>query len=218
MITHENGEMCMSKLDTLSRIRDLGIVAVIRGKNVEEAIEYSRACIEGGVDILEITFTVPNAVDVLKRLNEDLDDVLLGAGTVLDTTTARLAIMNGAKFIVSPSFDEEVAKLCNLYQVPYMPGCMTPTEMTSALKFGVDVIKVFPGSAFGPDYIKAIHGPLPYVNLMPTGGVDVDNVAEWIQKGAYAVGAGSSLVKGSREEIVEKAEKFVKRIKEAKDK
>lgn len=208
----------MSKLDTLSRIRDLGIVAVIRGKNVEEAIEYSRACIEGGVDILEITFTVPNAVDVLKRLNEDLDDVLLGAGTVLDTTTARLAIMNGAKFIVSPSFDEEVAKLCNLYQVPYMPGCMTPTEMTSALKFGVDVIKVFPGSAFGPDYIKAIHGPLPYVNLMPTGGVDVDNVAEWIQKGAYAVGAGSSLVKGSREEIVEKAEKFVKRIKEAKDK
>ena len=208
----------MSKLDTLSRIRDLGIVAVIRGKNVEEAIEYSRACIEGGVDILEITFTVPNAVDVLKRLNEDLDDVLLGAGTVLDTTTARLAIMNGAKFIVSPTFDEEVAKLCNLYQVPYMPGCMTPTEMTTALKFGVDVIKVFPGSAFGPDYIKAIHGPLPYVNLMPTGGVDVDNVAEWIQKGAYAVGAGSSLVKGSREEIVEKAEKFVKRIKEAKDK
>lgn len=208
----------MSKLDTLSRIRDLGIVAVIRGKNVEEAIEYSRACIEGGVNILEITFTVPNAVDVLKRLNEELDDVLLGAGTVLDSTTARLAIMNGAKFIVSPSFDEEVAKLCNLYQVPYMPGCMTPTEMTNALKFGVDVIKVFPGSAFGPDYIKAVHGPLPYVNLMPTGGVDVDNVAEWIQKGAYAVGAGSSLVKGSREEIIEKAEKFVKRIKEAKDK
>lgn len=218
MMTHKNGEMYMSKLDTLSRIRDLGIVAVIRGKNVEEAIEYSRACIEGGVNILEITFTVPNAVDVLKRLNEELDDVLLGAGTVLDSTTARLAIMNGAKFIVSPSFDEEVAKLCNLYQVPYMPGCMTPTEMTNALKFGVDVIKVFPGSAFGPDYIKAVHGPLPYVNLMPTGGVDVDNVAEWIQKGAYAVGAGSSLVKGSREEIIEKAEKFVKRIKEAKDK
>ncbi|RVU55095.1 bifunctional 2-keto-4-hydroxyglutarate aldolase/2-keto-3-deoxy-6-phosphogluconate aldolase [Anaerosphaera multitolerans] len=206
----------MSKFETLERIKELGIVAVIRGKDANEALEYSRACVEGGVNVLEITFTVPNAVDVLKELNYNLkDNALLGAGTVLDPITARLAIMNGAKFIVSPSFDEEVAKLCNLYQVPYMPGCMTPTEITNALKFGVDVIKVFPGSAFGPRYFKDIHGPLPNVNLMPTGGVNVENVSEWIKNGAFAVGVGSSLVKGSREEIIEKAEKFIKNIKEA---
>lgn len=209
----------MSKLDTLMRIKSLGIVAVVRGKNSKEALEYSKACVEGGVNILEITFTVPNAIDVLKELERELtEDTLLGAGTVLDSTTARLAIMNGAKFIVSPSFDEEVAKLCNLYQVPYMPGCMTPTEITNALKFGVDVIKIFPGSAFGPDYFKAIHGPLPHVNLMPTGGVDAGNVGEWIKNGAFAVGAGSSLVKGTKEEIIEKCKLFIKNIEGARAK
>lgn len=206
----------MSKIETLSKIKELGIVAVIRGKDVEEALGFSKACVEGGVDVLEITFTVPRAEEVLKRLQDELPETaLIGAGTVLDPVTARIAIMNGAKFIVSPSFDKEVAMLCNLYQVPYMPGCMTPTEITEALKYGVDVIKIFPGSAFGPKYFKAIHGPLPHVNLMPTGGVDADNVAEWIENGAYAVGAGSSLVKGTSEEIIEKAKTFVKNIKEA---
>ena len=206
----------MNKLEVLKRVHELGIVAVIRGKNKEEALNYAKACVEGGVDILEVTFTVPGAIDVLKELNEEVKDALLGAGTVLDPVTARLAIMNGANFIVSPSFDKEVAKICNLYGVPYMPGCMTPTEMTEALKYGVDIIKVFPGSAFGPSYFGAIHGPLPHVNLMPTGGVDIDNVGEWIKKGAYAVGVGSKLVKGSKEEIVEKARKFLNNIKEAK--
>lgn len=207
----------MSKIDTLLKIKEVGIVAVIRGKDKEEALRFSKACVDGGVSVLEITFTVPDAIDVLKNLRDNLEGALIGAGTVLDVTTARLAIMNGAKFIVSPAFDKEVAMLCNLYQIPYMPGCMTPTEITEALKYGVDVIKVFPGSAFGADYFKAIHGPLPHVNLMPTGGVDVDNVKDWINKGAYAVGVGSSLVKGSSEDIIKKANEFVKNIKEARN-
>lgn len=206
----------MNKLQTLNYIHEKGIVAVIRGKDKQEALRFSKACADGGVNILEITFTVPNAIDVMKSLIEELgNSVLIGAGTVLDEVTARLAIMEGAKFIVSPAFDEKVARLCNLYQIPYMPGCMTPTEITRALEFGVDVIKVFPGSAFGPSYFGALKGPLPYVNLMPTGGVDIDNVDEWIKQGAYAVGVGGQLVKGSSEEIIEKAKKFVQKIEEA---
>lgn len=206
----------MSKIEVLTRIHEAGIVAVIRGKNAQEAQMFSKACVAGGVDVLEITFTVPNAIDVMKSLQESLsEEVLIGAGTVLDPVTARLAIMNGAKFIVGPNFNPEVAKLCNLYQVPYMPGCVTPTEMTTALEYGVDVIKVFPGSLVKSGYFSAVHGPLPHVNLMPTGGVDIDNVEDWIAKGAYAVGVGGKLVSGTSEEITEKAKEFIKRIQRA---
>lgn len=206
----------MEKYEVINRVKELGIVAVIRGKDKEEALRFSKACVKGGVDILEITFTVPNAIDVLKSLEEELGDTaLLGAGTVLDPITARLAILNGAKFIVSPAFDREVAELCNLYKIPYMPGCITLTEIVEAMKIGCDVIKVFPGSLVGPGYFGAVHGPIPNVNLMPTGGVDVNNVGEWIKKGAFAVGVGSQLVKGSDEEIIAKAQEFLKNIKEA---
>lgn len=206
----------MNKLETLQYIKEKGIVAVIRGKDKEEALRFSKACADGGVNILEITFTVPNALGVMKSLIEELKDtVLIGAGTVLDEVTARLAIMEGAKFIVSPAFDEKVARLCNLYQIPYMPGCMTPTEITRALEFGVDVIKVFPGSAFGPSYFGALHGPFPYINLMSTGGVDINNVDQWIKQGAYAVGVGGQLVKGTSEEITAKSKEFIEKIKEA---
>ena len=123
-------------------------------------------------------------------------------------------ILNGAKFIVSPGFSEEVAKMCNLYQVPYMPGCMTFTEMTKALEYGVDLIKLFPGSLPGPSYVKAIHGPLPQANIMPTGGVSLDNIADWFAAGVFAVGAGSNLVKGSHDEIVEQSKKYLAKIAE----
>lgn len=206
----------MEKYEVLNKVHELGIVAVIRGRDKEEAINFSKACVKGGVNILEITFTVPDALDVMKAIREEIGDkALLGAGTVLDPTTARLAIMNGATFIVSPAFDKEVAKICNLYQVPYMPGCITATEITEALKYGVDLIKIFPGSMVGPSYFGAIHGPLPQAKLMPTGGVDVDNVKDWFSKGAFAVGVGSQLVKGSEEEIVEKCKVFLERIEEA---
>lgn len=209
----------MSKLSTLNRIHELGIVPVVRGKNEEEAIEYCKGLIEGGINVLEVTFTIPNALEVFKKLQEELPkETLIGAGTVTDPVTARLAILNGAKFIVSPSFDKEVAKLCNRYQIPYMPGCITPTEILQALEYGVDVVKLFPGSLAGPDYIKAIHGPIPYVNIMPTGGVSLDNLEEWFAAGVYSVGAGSNLVKGSKEEIKEKSKAYLEKIKEVRKK
>ena len=205
----------MLKYQVLNRVHELGIVPVIRGNSKEEALGYCKALIDGGIDILEVTFTIPNALDVFKELKDQLPDTAtLGAGTVMDATTARLAILNGAKFIVSPGFSEEVAKMCNLYQVPYMPGCMTFTEMTKALEYGVDLIKLFPGSLPGPSYVKAIHGPLPQANIMPTGGVSLDNIADWFDAGVYAVGAGSNLVKGNHDEIVEQSKKYLAKIAE----
>lgn len=122
--------------------------------------------------------------------------------------------MNGAKFVVSPSFDKEVAKMCNIYNIPYMPGCVTPAEMLEAYKYGVDIIKLFPGSLTGPSYVKAIHGPYPHFQIMPTGGVSLDNLEEWFKAGVVAVGAGSNLVKGSREEITKKAKEYLAKIAE----
>lgn len=205
----------MQKYEVLQRVHDLGIVAVIRGKDEAEAVRYGKACVAGGVPILEITFTVPGALHVLQRLTDECPDALLGAGTVLDLPSARLAILEGAQFIVSPQFDAEVAKLCNLYAVPYLPGCVTPTEITTAMSYGCDVIKVFPGALTSPSYFKDIHGPLPQANLMPTGGVSLDNVGEWFQNGAFAVGVGSQLVKGSDTEIQEKCHQFLQAIKES---
>lgn len=205
----------MSKIETITQIKKLGIVPVVRAKNTDEAIEYCKGLIDGGINTLEITFTIPNAIEVFQKLQKELPaDTLIGAGTVLDPTTARLAIMNGAKFIVSPSFDKEVAKLCNTYNIPYMPGCITPKEMLEAYKYGVDIIKLFPGSLTGPSYVKAIHGPYPHFQIMPTGGVSLENIEEWFKAGVVAVGAGSNLVKGSREEIKEKSQEYLKKITE----
>ena len=205
----------MAKIDTINRIKQLGIVPVIRARNKEEAIDYCLGLIDGGINVLEITFTIPDAINVFKEIKSNTpEDTLIGAGTVLDETTARLAILEGAKFIVSPSFDKNVAQLCNKYQVPYIPGCITPTEMMTAIEYGVDVIKLFPGSMVGPSYIKAIHGPMPFVNIMPTGGVNYDNLQDWFDSGAIAVGAGSNLVSGSREEIASRSKKYIERIEQ----
>jgi len=202
----------MQKYNILNRVASTGLVAVVRADGLEEAIDKSKACLDGGIDIIEITFTVPKADRVIESLSESLPEALVGAGTVLDAPTARIAILAGAQFIVSPDFDLETAKLCNRYQIPYMAGCMTINEMVRALEAGVDVIKVFPGSAFGPDYIKAVKGPLPQVNLMPTGGVNLDNCDEWIKNGCMAVGIGGQLTNGTYEEIKTKAEAFVEKI------
>ncbi len=209
----------MSKLETLEQIHKLGIVPVVRGKSEEEAIEFCEGLVEGGINVLEVTFTIPNALEVFKTLQKEMGEkALIGAGTVTDEITARLAILNGAKFIVSPSFDEKVARICNRYQIPYMPGCVTPREVLEALELGVDVIKLFPGSLTGPSYIKAIHGPIPYVNIMPTGGVSLENLEDWFKAGVYAVGAGSNLVKGTKEEIKEKSQAYLEKIREVRNK
>ena len=196
------------------------MVAVIRAENKDEAVKISKACIEGGIKSIEVTYTVPGTNKVIEALKNESGDVLeIGAGTVLDSETARIAILSGASYVVSPGFDEATAKLCNRYQIPYMPGCLTITEMLRALEFGADIIKLFPGSAFGADFIKSVKGPLPQVNIMPTGGVSLDNVDQWIKNGCIAVGVGGELTgpakKGEYEKITEIAKQFVEKIKEA---
>ncbi|MEW9053117.1 MAG: bifunctional 4-hydroxy-2-oxoglutarate aldolase/2-dehydro-3-deoxy-phosphogluconate aldolase [Neobacillus sp.] len=212
----------MRKLQTLTRISDCGAVAVVRADTMDEAVKISEACVKGGIFGIEITFTVQGADEVIKQLSslyQENNHVVIGAGTVLDATTARIAILAGSQFIVSPAFDEETAKLCNLYQVPYMPGCMTITEMKHALEAGVDIVKLFPGSVFGPEYIKAVKAPLPQVNIMPTGGVDLTNIDQWIQNGCVAVGIGGNLVApaktGDYDRITELAEQYIQKIQAA---
>lgn len=183
-------------MEILSRLEKAGVIAVVRGKDQTEAVKASHAIIAGGVKGIEVTFTVPNAQAAIQELVETYQgqDVVIGAGTVLDAVTARLAIMAGAEFVVSPSFDSETAELCNLYQVPYLPGCMTITEMQQALKSGADIIKLFPGSVSGPSMVSAVKAPLPQINLMPTGGVNLENMETWFKAGVVAVGVGGNLL------------------------
>ena len=193
---------------------------MVRSETIEEGIRISRACVEGGIPAIEVTYTVPGATEVIKALKEQFtsEELVIGAGTVLDAATARIAILAGSEFIVSPAFDEETAKLCNLYQVPYMPGCMTITEITKAMQYGVDIVKLFPGSAFGPSFVKAVKAPLPQANIMPTGGVSLENIDEWFKNGVVAVGAGGKLASGSSEDIIATAKAFVEKIKEIRNK
>ncbi|WP_279118031.1 bifunctional 2-keto-4-hydroxyglutarate aldolase/2-keto-3-deoxy-6-phosphogluconate aldolase [Fusobacterium varium] len=210
----------LKKSKILKKITDIGIVAVVRSETIEEGIRISKACVEGGIPAIEVTYTVPGATEVIKALKEQFtsDELVIGAGTVLDAATARIAILAGSEFIVSPAFDEETAKLCNLYQVPYMPGCMTITEITKAMQYGADIVKLFPGSAFGPSFVKAVKAPLPQANIMPTGGVSLENIDEWFKNGVVAVGAGGKLASGSSEDIIATAKAFVEKIKEIRNK
>ncbi len=211
----------MKKIKVLQNVASVGVVAVIRADNAEDAVKMSVACIEGGLNNIEVTFTTPDADVAIKKLAAEYGDrAVIGAGTVLDPLTARIAILAGAEFVVSPSFEEETAKMCNLYGIPYMPGCMTLSEMKEALKLGVDVLKLFPGSAFGPDYVKAVKGPMPHVNIMPTGGVDLNNMDKWIANGCIAVGIGGNLTApakdGRYDQITELAAKYVAKFQEIK--
>ena len=203
------------KYESIKRIQEAGVVAVVRGNNEENSYQTAKACIKGHITAIELAFTSPSADITIKRLTEEYGsdkDVIIGAGTVLDPATARLAIIAGAKFVVSPSFNKDTAKLCNLYQIPYIPGCFTSTEIQDALTYGADVIKVFPGSVAGKTMINEIHGPFPNVNVMPTGGVSLENMNEWFEKGAFVIGVGGSLVgpgkKNDYEAVTENARKF----------
>ncbi|RIV26168.1 bifunctional 4-hydroxy-2-oxoglutarate aldolase/2-dehydro-3-deoxy-phosphogluconate aldolase [Alicyclobacillaceae bacterium I2511] len=171
-----------------------GIVAVVRASSEEETLSIVQGCMEAGIHAIEITFTVPNAHDILRRLTDMFGrKVIVGAGTVLDSETARVAILSGAQFIVAPCLDVGTANLCNRYAVPYLPGAMTVKEIKECLECGTQVVKIFPGELLGPRFIKSIRGPFPYAQFMPTGGVSVANVTEWISAGAVAVGVGSML-------------------------
>ncbi len=211
----------MRKQEILKSLTDSLVVAVVRATSTEQAVNISKACIEGGIKAIEVTFTVDYAHEVIKGLKKEVgNSLLIGAGTVLDSETARVAILNGADFIVSPGFDSDTAKLCNRYQVPYLPGCMTITEMIHAMEAGCDIVKLFPGSLPGPSYVKAVKGPLPQVNIMPTGGVSLANIKDWFKAGVVAVGVGGELTApaktGDYKAVAENARTFIKAAKEAK--
>jgi len=212
----------MQRIKTISRIAEEGVVAVIRAESKEQGLKIVDAVKKGGIKMLEVTMTVPGAVDIIKELSEHYknEDVIIGAGTVLDPETARACILAGAKYVVSPSLNPDTIKLCNRYRIPVMPGIMTVKEAIEALELGAEILKVFPGSAFGPSIIKAFKGPVPQGNFMPTGGVSLSNVKDWIKAGAIAVGTGSDLTKGAKtgdyDLVTETAKAFVEAVKEAK--
>ncbi|MFI3065727.1 bifunctional 4-hydroxy-2-oxoglutarate aldolase/2-dehydro-3-deoxy-phosphogluconate aldolase [Streptococcus suis] len=180
----------------LKQLKENYFFAVIRGKDEEDAKEIARHAILGGIRNIEITFSTPNAATVIKELQEEFSDdssVVIGAGTVMNLKLAQAAIDAGASFLVSPHFDKEIQDLAQEAEVFYFPGCATATEIVTASQAGCPIIKLFPGGVLGPGFIKDIHGPVPQVDLMPSGGVSVENVADWKKAGACAVGVGSDL-------------------------
>lgn len=209
----------MDKIDIVKKLGEEKLVAVIRAESKEQGIKICEAVHKGGIKFLEVTFTVPKAVSIIEELVDRFvgEDVVIGAGTVLDAETARAAILAGAQFVVSPCFDEEMVKVCNRYRIPVLPGAQTIYEVKQCLEAGADVVKVFPGDAYKPGIIKSFLGPLPQGLFMPTGGVSIDNVKEWLNAGAYAVGTGGSLTKGAKigdyEAVTNEARKFVAAVK-----
>src|SRR5262245_16256325 len=185
----------MSKESHLRQVLDVGIVAVVRSPDHAQLVEVCRALADGGVSVVEITMTVPNALDVLRAVRQALGDrVLLGAGTVLDAETARAVLLAGAEYIVAPTVNLDVIRLCQRYDKLVMPGAFTPTEILTAWEAGADIVKVFPADVVGPAFFKALKGPLPQIRLMPTGGVDLKTAADFLRAGACALGIGGQLV------------------------
>jgi 2-dehydro-3-deoxyphosphogluconate aldolase/(4S)-4-hydroxy-2-oxoglutarate aldolase len=202
--------------ETVAAIEACGVVAVIRLTDASKLQGVIDALAAGGVRALEVTMTVPGAIGLIEKIAPTLPkEFVLGAGTILDTETARAAILAGARFIVGPVYNEAVVRLCHRYDVAAMPGCFTPTEILTAWEAGADVVKVFPATALGPGYFKDVRGPLPQVRLMPTGGVTLANAGDWIKAGAVAIGVGTAMVDGKAvaagdfKAITESATKFV---------
>lgn len=188
----------MFRLRVLEALKSCGVVAVVRGTTKEIGVKISESCINGSVKAIEVTYTNKFANEIIRELSEKYSkdaDVVIGAGTVLDAETARMAILAGAQYIVSPSFNKDTATLCNRYNIPYIPGVMTINEIVTAYESGVDVIKLFPGNAFGQGYISSVKAPLPHANIMVTGGVNLENIDKWVEAGAVIVGIGGELNK-----------------------
>lgn len=184
------------KMEVYQQLLDAKIVAVIRGKDADEAIAIAEAAVSGGLKAIELTYTTPKVSRVFDKLAGST--ALIGAGTVLDAETARHALLHGAEFVVSPNFNPEIARVCNRYNVPYLPGCMTIKEMVQATEWGCDILKLFPANGFEPSFIGSVNGPLPKVRIMPTGGINIKNMNAWLDAGAIAVGIGSDLTKAYR--------------------
>ena len=207
----------MKKAEVLNALRKIGLVPVLRAENEEQALALATAVAAGGVTVLEVTMTVPGAFRVMRRLAQERPDIMIGAGTVLDAETARLCILEGAEFVVSPALNMKTIEMCHRYGVPVLPGALTPTEILTAWEAGADVVKVFPASSLGgAKYLKSIQAPLPQVELMPTGGVSLATAGEFLEAGcASRSGVGADLVdpkairEGHPETITENARKYL---------
>lgn len=211
----------MGKETDLQRVLDCGIVAVVRSPDSRQLVEVARALADGGVTVVEITMSVPDALDVVRQVRRALGDrLLLGAGTILDPETARAALLAGAEYIVAPTLNLDVVRLCQRYDKLVMPGAFTPTEILTAWEAGADIVKVFPADCVGPAFFKALRGPLPQVRLMPTGGVDLQTAADFLRAGACCLGVGGQLVEpkavaaGDFARIGELARQYVALVKQ----
>jgi 2-dehydro-3-deoxyphosphogluconate aldolase/(4S)-4-hydroxy-2-oxoglutarate aldolase len=200
----------MQRSNLLARMERTGAMAIVRTKSVERAHEIAQGCLDGGIDVLEISYTYPNAGEVIAALKETFGVRLaVGAGTVLEGETARLALIEGAEFVISPNFNERAARLCNLYQVPYCPGCSTGTEIVEALELGASLIKAFPISNFyGSELVRTYKTPMPYAPILASGGITLENLHEWVEAGAEICAFGSLLTKGTSAEIAANARRI----------
>jgi 2-dehydro-3-deoxyphosphogluconate aldolase / (4S)-4-hydroxy-2-oxoglutarate aldolase len=213
--------MGSTKEEVLQRIHEIGLVPVLRARSAEEAILLANAIAAGGVPVLEVTMTVPDAIEVIRRVVEHSENrILVGAGTVMDPETARACMLAGAQFIVSPSLNLKTIEMCRRHNIAVFPGALTPTEIVTAWEAGADAVKVFPCSAVGgPKYLKALKAPLPHIKLIPTGGVSLETAAEFLAAGAFALGVGGDLVdreaieKGDTGTITRNAEKYMEIVR-----
>ncbi len=208
--------------ESVQRLTDAGIVAVIRAESSAHLISVAEAIKQGGVDCIEVTMTTPNALQVISEVSEKFgSDVLIGVGSVLDPETARAAILAGAEFVVGPTFDRGIVELAHRYDKAVIPGCFTPTEIITAWSAGADLVKLFPATAIGPQYIKDIRGPLPQVRIVPTGGVSLDNAGDFIKAGAATLAVGTAMIDKQAvadrrfDVVTETARKFVEAVRTA---
>ncbi len=206
----------MKKAEVLAAMKNIGLVPVLRADSISQALALAEAIAAGGVTVLEITMTVPGAINVMRKLAETRPDILIGAGTVLDPETARMCILEGAQFVVSPALNLATLDMCHRYSIAVLPGALTPTEIVAAWQAGADVVKVFPASAMGgASYLRSIKAPLPQVELIPTGGVSLATAEDFLRAGAYALGVGADLVdskamaEGRSEAVTESARKYL---------
>ena len=206
----------MTKTEVLANLKSIGLVPVLRAESVDKALALAEAIAAGGVTVLEITMTVPGAMQVMRKLAETRPDILIGAGTVLDPETARMCILEGAQFVVSPALNLKTIEMCHRYSIAALPGALTPTEIVTAWQAGADVVKVFPANSMGgASYLKSIKAPLPQVELIPTGGVSLATAEDFLKAGAFALGVGADLVdpkamaEGRPEAVTESARKYL---------
>lgn len=213
--------MKQSKADVLTHIRSTGLLPVLRADNAEQGFALAEAILEGGVDVLEVTMTVPGAVGLITRLVKEKPSILIGAGTVLDAETAKACVGEGAQFIVSPAFDAKTVEFCRREEIAVLPGALTPTEVLAAWNAGADIIKVFPASAMGgASYLRSLRAPLPQIKVIPTGGVSLSTAMDFLEAGAYALGIGADLVNtkaidaGTPEVVTEQARRYMAILRE----